>query len=38
MGKQVKGLYDLVTVYNERAVFARKGRSLAKGREGGGAQ
>lgn len=30
IGKQVKGLYDLVTVCNERTLCVRKGQSLAK--------
>ena len=30
IGKQVKGLYDLVTVCNERILCVRKGQSLVK--------
>ena len=30
IGKQVKGLYDLVTVCNEHAIYVHKGQSLMK--------
>ena len=35
IGKQVKGLYDLVTVCNERILCVRKWQSLAKAGKAG---